>query len=155
MGKFYKKIISPGWVIENYSEHHHSYILTVPKGEDIKAIKFILSNAPGGSKRFIVNEIYEGTEIYFRADHMRLMDMMVWVCENLHLKYTAPEKRVNKPRKKRVHQYALDGTYITTWDSVREAGRTLGGSPGSIWSAASGKQSTASGFRWKFADDPQ
>jgi len=154
MARFASKKICEGWVIEHYTEHHRTYILTVPPGENIASIKETLSTVPGGSRRFITNETFDGIEIYFRADEsMTLRTMMNWVIENFNLEYNQPERKVSKGRyKRRIHQYTPDGTYLTTWESIKEAATTLGLSSSGICSALRGNQDYAGGFIWKYAE---
>ena len=154
MARFASKVIRPGWVIEHYTAHRTSYILTVPPGEDIESIKETLSTVPGGSRRFITNEVFDGIEIYFRAsEDMTLRTMMNWIIEHLGLVYEPKRRKVQKGRyKKRIHQYTLDGTYLTTWESIKEASTTLGLASSSICNNLKGRQPAAGGFVWKYAE---
>jgi len=51
---------------------------------------------------------------------------------------------------KRVYQYDLDGTFINSFGSTREAGRYLDKSPPSISKCAGGKRKSAYGFKWSY-----
>lgn len=50
-------------------------------------------------------------------------------------------------RKKTISQYTLDGTFIRTWESIKEAEDTLG--LNSIKAAISGKSKYCGGYQWK------
>lgn len=154
MARFASKVIRPGWVIEHYTAHRTSYILTVPPGEDIESIKDTLSTVPGGSRRFITNEVFDGIEIYFRAsEDMTLRTMMNWIIEHLGLVYEPVNRKVKKGRyKRKIDQFAIDGTYLTTWDSIKEASTTLGIPSSSLCNALNGRMETAGGFVWKYAE---
>ncbi|WP_242227195.1 NUMOD4 domain-containing protein [Bacillus cereus group sp. BfR-BA-01315] len=55
--------------------------------------------------------------------------------------------------RKKVAQYSLDGDYIRTFDSMREASRLIGrGGNGSISACCNGKLKTAYGYVWKKVD---
>ena len=55
---------------------------------------------------------------------------------------------------KMVEQYSLDGEYIQTFSSCREAARSIG-APYHIGinSCCHGKQKTAYGFKWKYSGE--
>lgn len=53
-------------------------------------------------------------------------------------------------KSKRVYQYDLDGTFINSFGSTREAGRCIEKSPPSISKCAGGKRKTAYGFKWSY-----
>ena len=58
---------------------------------------------------------------------------------------------VRKARCKPVDQYTLDGAFVKTWSSTREAARELGLTPANICHCLNGEQHTAGGFIWRFA----
>jgi group I intron endonuclease len=63
---------------------------------------------------------------------------------------TAKENgKVGKSNRKKVDQYSLDGVFVKTWDSAREAGASLGISGEAIGNAIR-KTSRSGGFLWKF-----
>jgi len=53
----------------------------------------------------------------------------------------------------RVNQYALDGTYLNTFDSTVKAGRSIGKNNLAIYQACTGKQKTAYGYQWRYVRD--
>lgn len=61
------------------------------------------------------------------------------------------EERAKRQHKtKEVHQYALDGTHIATYESATMAGEKLGINPHQIRATCSGKQKTSGGYIWKY-----
>lgn len=50
-----------------------------------------------------------------------------------------------------VNQYALDGTYIKTWDSIKEAAKGTGAKAEHIWRNANGIRKTTHGFIFEYA----
>ena len=56
--------------------------------------------------------------------------------------------------KKPVLQYSLDGTFLARYDAVVDAGRALGnkGFCGSITNCCKGRNKTAQGFVWRYAE---
>jgi len=55
-----------------------------------------------------------------------------------------------KAKGKPVSQYNIDGTFIKSYNSIKEAGRAVGKNGASIRFALSGKYKTAYGFVWKY-----
>lgn len=53
---------------------------------------------------------------------------------------------------KAVYQYSLDGVFIRKFDSMMDVQRELGFSYSAISQCCRGKQKTAYGFRWKYAE---
>lgn len=52
---------------------------------------------------------------------------------------------------RKIEQYALDGTYIATFDSIVEAAKSIGnGKPGSIANNLKGISKSAFGYLWKY-----
>lgn len=149
MGRFKTRKICRGWSLEQYSGCVHSFMLLAPKGESLYAIKKSLSQLPGGSNNFIVNEVCDGTEIFFVSD-LPFKQTIAKVAGLLNLPYTTP-RHTNRPKTmKPVKQYTIDGVYIRTWDGVSLAGKTLGINPGNITNVCAGRQQTAGGFFWQF-----
>lgn len=62
---------------------------------------------------------------------------------------------INKSRRNycRVSQYDLDGNYITTYKSMREAGDTIGIGHCNISLVCKGEREQAGGFIWRYADE--
>lgn len=54
------------------------------------------------------------------------------------------------PRSKRVYQYTLDGTYVNSYGSVREAGRMLNICYHGIVACANGKYKHSAGYLWSY-----
>ena len=55
---------------------------------------------------------------------------------------------------KLVNQYDLDGNYIATYNSIRDATESCGRDRKSacIWAVLNNRQNTAYGYKWKYAD---
>ena len=64
------------------------------------------------------------------------------------------QKKTGKGAVKKVEQYSLDGEYIQTFSSCREAARSIGAPYHvGINSCCLGKQKTAYGFKWKYSGE--
>jgi hypothetical protein len=61
-------------------------------------------------------------------------------------------KKYPNPNKKIILQYDLQSNLLNEYQSAQEAGRCLGKSGNSIADCASGRQSTAYGFIWKYKE---
>jgi hypothetical protein len=62
-------------------------------------------------------------------------------------------KKTGKGSLKEVEQYSLDGEYIQTFNSCREAARSINAPYHvGINSCCLGKQKTAYGYKWKYKD---
>jgi len=59
---------------------------------------------------------------------------------------------VMKNPPKKVDQYLKDGTWVQTFPSVRAAARAVGIHSYHISNCCAGKQRTAGGYRWRYAD---
>ncbi|QFP93465.1 UNVERIFIED_ORG: hypothetical protein Xoosp15_200 [Xanthomonas phage Xoo-sp15] len=61
-------------------------------------------------------------------------------------------EKFNGEKRRKVVQYSLDGTYIATFDSMRDAARSLGSisKQGNISECCSGKRGKAYGYKWKY-----
>lgn len=55
------------------------------------------------------------------------------------------------PYKRKVNQLMLDGTFINTYESIREAERKTGISHYGIGDVLRGKTKTSGGFKWEYA----
>ena len=61
------------------------------------------------------------------------------------------EERARRQHKtKEVHQFSLDGEYLASFDSAREAGEKFGINPHQIRATCSGKQKSSGGYRWSY-----
>ncbi len=71
-----------------------------------------------------------------------------WVTHQENMRHAVDILGMNK---KAISQYDLNGTFIRTYESMKEAGKAVGSKNNTnISPACSGKQKTAYGFRWKF-----
>lgn len=62
-------------------------------------------------------------------------------------------KKSCESRRLPVNQYDLDGNYIKTWESAREAGRCYGIQSAHITDCCNHKRRKCKNFMWKYADD--
>lgn len=85
-----------------------------------------------------------------KADN-RLENLNLMTSYENHMWGTCRE-RAAKSKSKPVKQYYPDGTFVKTWDSVREAAETLGLSKGHICLCCKGGYGykTCGGFIWKY-----
>lgn len=60
-------------------------------------------------------------------------------------------KEANKLRWRKVEQYSLDGKYIATFDSIRDAAKSNGLNEGCVGQCCRGKYLQSGGFVWKYA----
>ncbi|ABT16521.1 GIY-YIG catalytic domain-containing endonuclease [Acanthocystis turfacea Chlorella virus MO0605SPH] len=68
-----------------------------------------------------------------------------------HTDETRKKMMGNSPRPKKVFQYELDGTFVQTFSSGRDAARALNKTTGSrISDCAIGKSKSAYGFKWSY-----
>ena len=78
--------------------------------------------------------------------------------EKISLKHKGHSSELQKlaqiKRRKPVHQYELDGTFVKLWNSSQEAGLFLGKNHKSIIDCACGKSNAAYGYRWSYIDKP-
>ena len=56
------------------------------------------------------------------------------------------------PKSKPVSQYSKDGAYIKTFSGQAEAERETGADQAAIWRVCNGKNMTAGGYIWKYAE---
>ena len=86
---------------------------------------------------------------------------MLFVAESKKRNYTYPKnmdvyKNKNKTyRTKRVSQYALDGTFLKEYSSIKDAGEYIGNPSFAcdIASCCKGKLRTSHGFLWRYSND--
>ena len=57
----------------------------------------------------------------------------------------------NKARRRKVEQYTMQGEYVATFESIRDAGMSNGINEGSIGQCCLGKYKHAGGYIWKYA----
>lgn len=154
MSRLRTKVICEGWSLSKFSDRKTSYILTVPPGSNVKAIRKVLSIFPGGSSKFIVVDVFEGTEIYF-ITNLTFNKCFEKVIQDFNLDYH-PQKREYPKRTGRyrrpVLQYSLDGEFIKEWEAIIYAAKALGINQGNIANVAKGVGYTAGGYRWKYKE---
>lgn len=62
-------------------------------------------------------------------------------------------QNLREKRKKKINQYDLENNFIKQWDCMNEAARAFGcKKSGSISNCCSGKNKTAYGYKWKYAE---
>lgn len=74
-----------------------------------------------------------------------------WCDQKYNNNYGTRTERAALSKSKPVEQYDLDGNYIRTWISAREAEKRTGAHNSAISGCCNGKVKTAGGFIWKFA----
>lgn len=68
------------------------------------------------------------------------------VSDDAEIRKIAREKSIDS-RLKKVYQYSLDGSFIESFNSVKEAKRIF---KGDIYNATSGRLKTAAGYQWRY-----
>lgn len=152
---FYKAIQKYGWnnfsyeVIENcletelnekeqfwvnyYDSYNNGYNMTL-----------------GGSNQHSVShqKIYElydnGMSPIQIAKKLKIGTSTVYQSLNSYLPYINQERDLNYT----IYQYDLEGNYIQSWNSCKEAGNNLNICASTIGKAISGKRKSAGGFQW-------
>lgn len=66
--------------------------------------------------------------------------------------HTRTKKGAEHPGARAVNQYTKDNVFIRRYDTAREAGRITGALCSSICNCVKGKQKTAGGYIWRYAD---
>lgn len=80
---------------------------------------------------------------------MKVIDWPMPPAENTKSKLN----KKNGDRSRRVAQFAMDGTYLCTWDSLTEAARVVNRSKSALTIACQrGLSRACGGSRWKYAD---
>jgi hypothetical protein len=75
-----------------------------------------------------------------------------WCSYTFNNNYGTRNKRLAKTKGKTVLQYDLDGNLVKEWVSVMEVKRQTGWSQGNISCCCVGKQRSAYGYKWKYAE---
>lgn len=57
--------------------------------------------------------------------------------------------KIQEERRVTVSQYTMDGEFIRCFDSMFDAGKTIGISRGNISLCCDGKRNSAGGFKWE------
>lgn len=88
------------------------------------------------------------------------IDNLEWCSYKYNTNYGTCKERIAKANGLKIEQYTLDGKYVTTFDSVADAGRALGKKPSAIAVVARGggywsrgkfyKAKQAYGYIWKY-----
>lgn len=80
-----------------------------------------------------------------------------WCSRTYNANYGTLPKRIKErmntshPTAKAVYQYKMDGTFITAYPSLNEAGRAVGLTGNAIQKVCKGKNKSAAGFKWCYA----
>ena len=77
------------------------------------------------------------------------VENLEWVTQKENCK--AHDKQISHPR--RVIQMDLDGNVIATFNSITEAGESIGKTRHAVNKVCIGKNKTAGGFKWKYEDE--
>lgn len=81
------------------------------------------------------------------------IDNLEWCTRIYNVRYGTAQKRRSISRSRRVEQLDLNGNIIATHYGMNEAERNTGIRTSSIWKCCSGRQHTACGYRWRYADE--
>jgi len=60
------------------------------------------------------------------------------------------KKKISESKKVKINQYSLDGYYINTFDSLKEAAKFVGGQHPNISKCCNGIRNKAYGYRWSY-----
>ena len=80
------------------------------------------------------------------------VDNLEWCSYEYNSNYGTNAERIAKNESKPINQYDLQGNFIKSWNSGTEIKRTLGYSNGNICNCCRGKQKTAYGYKWQYAE---
>lgn len=72
--------------------------------------------------------------------------------EEVKKKFSEMRQGKKHPRALAILQYSLDGNFINKWDYIRQASNALGVDHSNISACCKGKQKTAYGYVWEYAD---
>ena len=78
------------------------------------------------------------------AKKLKIGTSTVYQSLNSYLPYINQERDLNYT----IYQYDLEGNYIQSWNSCKEAGNNLNICASTIGKAISGKRKSAGGFQW-------
>ena len=119
---------------------------TITIGKDSLLVHFLVANAfldkPKSKKRLVVNHL-DG------KPHNNRVENLEWTTDKGNNDH-ALKTGLKKVRK--VDQYSIEGEYIQTFSSIKEAMKELNVSYTSIWNAASGKTKRCQGYKLKFVE---
>lgn len=137
--------LTPGWTLEMHKASG-TYILSVPQ-IDIKSAKSKLNTLPGVNNTFIISEIYEGNEIYFRCRY-NFPELVKALYDLFDIERINKPRKTYKRKKRRLFQYK-DGILIKTWESASEAAEA-GYNQGQISRCCTGKIEKYYDCTWKY-----
>ena len=106
-----------------------------------------------------LNEIYEKLGYYHKYIHNNLINKTAtaygyyWIFNNKDHKTQLIEKRKIVSIYMPVVQFSLQGDYIMTYSSAREAAEKLNLNSGAIRNNCIGKSKSSGGFQWKYIKD--
>ena len=69
-----------------------------------------------------------------------------------NLEWCSAQYNIDYSQSKPVNQYSLDGIYIATYKSIKEASRTTGTDQTGIVDCCKGRLKTSGGFIWKYVN---
>ena len=69
-----------------------------------------------------------------------------------NLEWCSAQYNIDYSQSKPVNQYSLDGIYIATYKSIKEASKQTGINQGDISCCCRGKYKTSGGFIWKYVN---
>lgn len=73
-----------------------------------------------------------------------------WCYTNLYKNWKPKKKKKTGIVGKKINQYDLNGNFIKTWDSVKEAATSIRISASTISNVCAGRLNSAAGFKWKY-----
>lgn len=80
------------------------------------------------------------------------VDNLEWCDAEYNSNYGTSSVRIAKNESKPINQYDLQGNFIKAWNSGTEIARVLKISGGNICNCCRGKQKTAYGYKWRYAE---
>jgi len=81
------------------------------------------------------------------------VDNLEWCTHKYNANYGTMKYRVAEKLKIKVNQYDLDGNYIKTWNSLKEASEKLNIKYQGISKCCRNLRPTAYGFKWKYKEE--
>ena len=82
------------------------------------------------------------------------VDNLMWCTHKENMNWGTRNERIAKGNSIKVNQYDLNNNFIKQWNSIADFIKENNLSrTGSIYMCCKGKQKTAYGYKWKYADD--